>query len=44
MITDTVLGCVIMVAMAVGLFLSVMLFIQLIYLLWRAWKDEEDNK
>lgn len=35
MITDTFWGCVIMVGMAVGLFLSVMLFVYILYLFWR---------
>ena len=37
MITDTFTGCLIMVGMAVGLFLSIVLFVYILYVLWRDW-------
>ena len=39
MITDSFLGCVIMVGLAVGMFLSVMLVVYILYLFWRG--DDE---
>ena len=44
MITDSFIGCVIMVGMAVGCFLSAMLFVYILYKFWKEFEDEKDHK